>query len=120
MEGVNARYLAKDNFAKAPSFAVMDVSFISQTLILPSLAGIMSDDSTLVSLIKPQFELGKAALGKGGIVKSEKLCKEALTRVCAFAESIGFRCIDSMPSPIRGGDGNLEFLAAFSLKRRYD
>ena len=120
MEGVNARYLEKSDFPLVPSFAVMDVSFISQTLILPSLVAIMADESTLVSLVKPQFELGKAALGKGGIVKSEKLCKEALAQVCAFAESIGLRCMSTMPSPIRGGDGNLEFLAAFSFKRRHD
>lgn len=115
MEGVNARYLTHEDFQRTPTFAVMDVSFISQTLILPAIAQLMREGGVLVSLVKPQFELGKSALGKGGIVKSEKLAREALTRVCAFAESLGFLCLDTMPSPIRGGDGNLEFLAAFSL-----
>jgi 23S rRNA (cytidine1920-2'-O)/16S rRNA (cytidine1409-2'-O)-methyltransferase len=95
---------------------VMDVSFISQTLILPALRSCMTLGGTLVSLVKPQFELGKAALGKGGIVKNDRLAATALDKVISFASELGFVPIGHIPSPIRGGDGNLEFLAVFSLK----
>ncbi len=115
MENTNARTLTKDFFDKTPTFAVMDVSFISQTLILPAIRVSMSKGGTLISLIKPQFELGRGAIGKGGIVKSEKLAKTAVTRVCDVAKALGFRLLGHIPSPIRGGDGNLEFLAAFAL-----
>ena len=115
MEGTNARTLTRESFDKTPTFAVMDVSFISQTLILPAVRASMPKGGTLISLIKPQFELGRSAIGKGGIVKSEKLAKTALTRVCDFAKTLGFHLVGHIPSPIRGGDGNLEFLAAFSL-----
>lgn len=115
MENTNARNLTEAHFEKIPTFAVMDVSFISQTLIFPAILASMPKGGVLVSLIKPQFELGRDALSKKGIVKSEKLALIAKTRVCDHAASLGFRLLGSIPSPIRGGDGNLEFLAAFSL-----
>lgn len=115
MENTNARNLDASMFEKMPTFAVMDVSFISQTLILPALSATMKDGGILVSLIKPQFELGRDALTKKGIVKSERLAGRAVTIVCESAKALGFRLLGSMPSPIHGGDGNLEFLTAFSL-----
>lgn len=118
MENTNARGLNASMFEKTPTFAVMDVSFISQTLILPALRDTMTEGGVLVSLVKPQFELGRNALTKKGIVKSERLAQTALDRVCEYAESIGFRLLGSIPSPIHGGDGNLEFLAAFSLPQK--
>ena len=117
MEGTNARTLTCESFDKIPTFAVMDVSFISQTLILPAIRASMPKGGTLISLIKPQFELGREALTKKGIVKSERLAEKALIRVCEYAKSLGFHLIGSIPSPIHGGDGNLEFLAAFSLPK---
>lgn len=115
MENTNARTLTAAHFEKIPTFAVMDVSFISQTLIFPAILASMTAGGVLVSLIKPQFELGRDALNKRGVVKSEKLSLSAKTRVCDCAASLGFRLLGSIPSPIRGGDGNLEFLAAFSV-----
>lgn len=115
MENCNARHITPSMFERVPTVAVMDVSFISQTLILPALRDCMTAGGWLVSLVKPQFELGRAALGKGGIVKNDRLAHTALTRVSDFAEGLGFSLIGQIPSPIRGGDGNLEFLAAFSL-----
>ena len=117
MENTNARNLEASMFKRTPTFAVMDVSFISQTLILPALFATMKEGGVLVSLVKPQFELGRDALTKKGIVKSERLAEKALTRVCEYANTLGFRLIGSIPSPIHGGDGNLEFLAAFSLPK---
>lgn len=120
MEKYNARYLTPSDFDPLPRFAVMDVSFISQKLILPAIYQLMTEGGILVSLIKPQFELGRAALGKDGVVKSERLAKGAANDVCAFAEAFGFSLIGKIDSPIHGGDGNLEFLAAFSLAPRAD
>ncbi len=112
-EHYNARFLDLRDFPEQPRFAVMDVSFISQTLILPALADLLPEGAPYVGLIKPQFEVGRAGVGKGGIVRDEKLRKEAVQHVITFAESVGFSPLGCIPSPILGGDGNHEFLAAF-------
>ena len=70
----------------------------------------LSDGGDFICLVKPQFEVGRSNIGKGGIVKSEKARNEALNAVIAFSESIGFKLCASMRSPIEGGDGNIEFL----------
>lgn len=114
-ENVNARYLSYGDFPKPPTFAVMDVSFISQTLILPSVADILKDGGTLITLIKPQFELDKAALGKSGVVKSQQHRQRAVDRVKACALFLGFTLFGCMESPIHGGDGNVEYLAVFTM-----
>ena len=92
---------------------VMDVSFISQTLLHPALATILKDGGWMVALIKPQFELTKAALNKQGIVKQERDRKAAVDRVLTSAAACGFDAVSVIPSPIEGGDGNREFLAYF-------
>ncbi len=112
-ENCNARYLTPRDFPALPDFAVMDVSFISQTLILPVLAALLPTGAVLVSLIKPQFEVGRAGIGKGGIVRDPALCEAAAARVCAFACEVSFSLVGRMNSPITGGDGNHEYLAAF-------
>jgi 23S rRNA (cytidine1920-2'-O)/16S rRNA (cytidine1409-2'-O)-methyltransferase len=112
-EGYNARYMKREDFELVPSFAVMDVSFISASYILPALYGVLSEEGELVLLVKPQFEMGRAYLSKGGIVKNQKARKMALERVIDAAQSIGFKFISSAVSPIKGGDGNVEFLAHF-------
>lgn len=115
MEGCNARNLRASDLDRVPVLAVMDVSFISQTLLYPALRDVMSRGGVFVSLIKPQFELDRASLGKGGIVKTEKLRQRAVRRVTDAAENYGFRLLGLIDSPIAGGDGNIEYLAAFSL-----
>ena len=100
--------------------AVMDVSFISQTLIHPSLAAIVRDGGFLYTLIKPQFEAGASALGKGGVVKRESDRKAAVEKVCVSAEACGFSLQGIIPSPIQGGDGNIEYIAYFIKKNRGD
>lgn len=112
-ENVNARYMGKKDFKMEIDIAVMDVSFISQTLILPSVFAILKPGAELVSLIKPQFEVGRNGVGKNGIVKDEKVRRSAKERVCGFAESIGFSLVGTVESPIKGGDGNIEYLAYF-------
>lgn len=113
IEKYNARYMKAEDFSFVPDIAVMDVSFISQTLIFPSLADVMPENGVLISLIKPQFEAGKSAVGKNGIVKKTSDRRAAIERVVLSANAIGFGCFGLTASPIEGGDGNIEFLAAF-------
>lgn len=125
-EGINARLLTSamlrdlEPAGKAPDgqeFAgivdgvVMDVSFISQTLILPALAELLSPCGYVISLIKPQFECGSAALSRHGVVTSERDRRAAIDRVCASAATCGFVRRGLITSPIEGGDGNQEYLA---------
>ena len=103
-------------FAGSVDGIVMDVSFISQTLLHPALASILRDDGWMVALIKPQFELTKSALNKQGIVKQERDRKAAVERVLQSAAACGFEAVSVIPSPIEGGDGNREFLGYFIKK----
>ena len=91
----------------------MDVSFISQTMILPAIADILPSGGELISLIKPQFEVGRAHIGKGGIVRKESARKEAIDRVKDAATLLGLSFQGIIESPICGGDGNVEYLAYF-------
>ena len=103
-------------FAGPVDGIVMDVSFISQTLLHPALASILKDGGWMVALIKPQFELTRSALNKQGIVKQERDRKVAVERVLQSAAACGFEAVSVIPSPIEGGDGNKEFLAYFVKK----
>ena len=105
-----------DPFAGTVDGIVMDVSFISQTLLHPALASILKDGGWMVALIKPQFELTKSALNKQGIVKQERDRKAAVERVLQSAAACGFEAVSVIPSPIEGGDGNREFLGYFIKK----
>lgn len=115
-ENYNARYMSPEDFDVKPDMAVMDVSFISATYIIPAVAKVLSGGGIFVCLIKPQFEVGKTHLGKGGIVKSEKLRRSAVDSVTSCAISVGFSLIGIIESPIKGGDGNVEYLAYFKKK----
>ncbi|MBQ9161963.1 MAG: TlyA family RNA methyltransferase [Clostridia bacterium] len=102
-----------DGFDGRVDIAVMDVSFISQTVIIPALSFMIKDGGELISLIKPQFEVGRRAVGKGGIVKSPKDRKNAVESVKKVIESYGFRTVGIIDSPIMGGDGNHEYIGYF-------
>ena len=110
IENFNARNLTADVLSEYCNIAVTDVSFISQTLIIPAAVNVLSDDGIFVSLIKPQFECGREGLGKGGIVKSKKVLYDAVCKVIECAKNNGLGCMGLIPSPIEGGDGNREFL----------
>lgn len=110
IENFNARNLTLDDIGERCDIAVTDVSFISQTLIIPSVVNVLTDGGIFVSLIKPQFECGKSGLGKGGIVKDKKVMAEAVKRVISCAAENGLGCKGIVRSPILGGDGNTEFL----------
>lgn len=113
-EGVNARYVTPEDIGGLSELAVCDVSFISLTLILPAVRGLLSDEGRFVALIKPQFEAGRENIGKGGIVKDRNVHAEVIARVLEAAEGVGFRCRGLCVSPILGGDGNREYLAVFA------
>lgn len=115
IENYNARYISLGDLPYTPNLCVMDVSFISATYIIPSIKSILKSGSHFICLIKPQFEVGRAGLSKGGIVKDEKIRAEAVNKVVNFALSCGFSCHSVIESPIKGGDGNIEFLAHFQI-----
>lgn len=110
-EGVNARYLKPENFDRKFDLAVMDVSFISVTKILPVIGPLLTETGQLVTLIKPQFEVGKGEVGKGGIVTDPEQHRRVIDEVKAAAESTGFRVAGLIDSPVLGQEGNREFLA---------
>lgn len=108
-EGVNARHMQPEDFTEKFSLAVCDVSFISVTLILPAIASVLNPDGAMVILVKPQFEVGREQVGKGGIVRDPELHQAACERVQNAVEALGYRT-DIIESPILGAEGNREFL----------
>lgn len=113
-ENVNARTLSPEDLAFVPDLIVMDVSFISVTKILPALNDLLSPNGKIIVLIKPQFEVGKGEVGKGGIVREPEKHEAVVASVTSFAESIGLHRAGIMDSPILGAEGNKEFLAIFT------
>ena len=114
MEKTNFRYLKRADFPERPDFASADVSFISLSRILPAAYDIISDDAQMVCLIKPQFEAGKDKVGKKGVVRDPDIHEEVIRNTAAFAADTGFfiRGIDF--SPVKGPEGNIEYLLYIS------
>jgi 23S rRNA (cytidine1920-2'-O)/16S rRNA (cytidine1409-2'-O)-methyltransferase len=108
-EGINARELRFEDIGELSSLLTCDVSFISVTLILPAVVRLLHSDGRMVILVKPQFEVGKGQVGKGGIVREPELHQDACNRVRQAVEEFGFTT-DIMDSPILGAEGNKEFL----------
>lgn len=111
MERCNVRHLAPDALPERPSFFTADCSFISLRLILPPLCGLLAENPRGVALIKPQFEAGRGQVGKGGVVRDERVHAAVVEEICAEAQGLGFTQIDVIPSPLLGPSGNREFLA---------
>lgn len=109
-EKLNARYLTPGDIGEPVDFAAVDVSFISATMILPRLPAVLKRPGCVVVLVKPQFEVGRGQVGKGGIVRDPALHKLAVEKVTAAALALGFQNPRSIPSPIKGAEGNQEFL----------
>ena len=116
IEHFNARELTVQVTNGACDIAVTDVSFISQTYIISQIVSCLCDGASFISLIKPQFEAGRAALGKNGVVTNSAYRFLAAKRVINCAFENGLDCIGFMRSPIEGGDGNIEYLAHFVKK----
>ncbi|HEY2753782.1 TlyA family RNA methyltransferase [Phenylobacterium sp.] len=110
LEAVDVRNLTAADLIEPPQFIVCDVSFISLAKALPAALGLAQDGSGLVVLVKPQFEVGRQRVGKGGLVKDPAARAEALEGVRAFLEAAGWKVQAAIDSPIEGGDGNREFL----------
>ena len=115
-EKVNARLLSAEDVPERVRLAAIDVSFISTRLILPAVVPLVEATGAVVVLVKPQFEAGRAEVGKGGIVRSEAVRQRVLLSVEEYGRDAGLEPIGSIPSPIRGMHGNEEFLLGFRLK----
>ncbi|NNE56738.1 MAG: TlyA family RNA methyltransferase [Hellea sp.] len=110
MEQTDARTLRADMFDPLPQIVVCDASFISATKILEKPLSIVQPGAVLISLVKPQFEVGRENIGRGGLVKTEELAKKALTFVVNWVSELGWEVRATNLSPIKGGDGNIEYL----------
>lgn len=113
IENCNARFLNCDIIPEKCDICVMDVSFISQTLIHNAISDIIKSNGFFISLIKPQFESKRSDIGKNGIVKDEKIRQNAVNKVTESALASGFSLLSYKESPIKGGDGNIEYIALF-------
>jgi 23S rRNA (cytidine1920-2'-O)/16S rRNA (cytidine1409-2'-O)-methyltransferase len=111
MERTNARYLQPEQFDTVPDFASIDVSFISLSKILPAVVPLLTPDAELTTLIKPQFEAGRDRVGKKGVVRSAEVHIEVLQETIKMAQSLELNCLGLTYSPIKGPEGNIEFLA---------
>ena len=110
MEKTNIRYLTPDQIGEKPSFISIDVSFISLTLVLPPVKELLAPEGQIVCLIKPQFEAGREKVGKKGVVKDPAVHQEVIEKVIAYALDLGF-CIQGLTwSPVKGPEGNIEYL----------
>ena len=111
MERTNIRNVTRADFVDALDFVSIDVAFISLEKVLPVAYEILSDAGEVVALIKPQFEAGREKVGKKGVVRDKKTHEEVLERVLNFAQSLKFKIVDLDFSPIKGPEGNIEYLA---------
>lgn len=116
MEKTNIRHLQPEQLDPLPDLAVIDASFISLNLVLPPTLALLTRPAEVVALVKPQFEVGKGAVGKGGIVRDPKLHEEVLASMERLAAELGAELLGICDSPITGADGNREFLMGLRLK----
>lgn len=117
LERTNARYLTHEQIPEELDLASVDVSFISLRLILPALRGILAPNGQVVCLVKPQFEAGKEKVGKKGVVRDPKVHLEVLEHFLAHADEADFAVKDITFSPIRGPEGNIEYLGHLTVGR---
>ena len=110
MEKTNFRYCTPETIGETPDFASVDVSFISLTKILEPAVNIIRDGAQMVALIKPQFEAGREEVGKKGVVRDKKVHINVVTRIVEYVKTIGFAVLGLSFSPIKGPEGNIEYL----------
>ncbi|NJD37594.1 MAG: TlyA family RNA methyltransferase [Geobacter sp.] len=115
LEKTNIRHLQPEQLEPLPDLAVIDASFISLNLVLPPTLALLQRPAEVVALIKPQFEVGKGAVGKGGIVRDPKLHDEVLATMKQLAKELGVELLGICDSPITGADGNREFLMGLRI-----
>ena len=112
-ENVNARYLKPEDFSEKFDLTVVDVSFISVTKILSALKELIADKGKIIVLVKPQFEVKRGEVEKGGIITDREKHRQVIEKVNGFADKINLVCLNIVESPILGADGNKEFLALY-------
>ena len=117
MEKTNFRYMTKEDIAEAPQFASVDVSFISLTKILLPARELLAEHGQMVCLIKPQFEAGKDKVGKKGVVREPEVHREVIEKVITYADMLGFLVKDLDFSPIKGPEGNIEYLVFLEIQK---
>ena len=113
LERTNIRHLEADKVDEPCDLAVIDCSFISLELVLPNTLPFLGDDGQVIALIKPQFEVGRERVGKGGVVRDDEARREAIEDVVGIAETLGMEFVDGVDSPVHGPAGNVEYLAWF-------
>lgn len=119
LERTNARYLTRDVIPEPLDLAVIDASFISLNLLLPSVCGLFDGNIRIIALVKPQFELPREKVARGGVVRDTHLHEEALQMVRGFASETGLACDGMIRSPLLGAKGNVEFLM-YMTKRKVE
>ena len=115
MERTNIRHVKPEDIADQLDLAVIDVSFISLKLVLPAVKNLLKENGQIATLIKPQFEAGREKVGKKGVVREKSTHIEVIENVLKIAEDLGFKVLNVTFSPIRGPEGNIEFLAHLTL-----
>ena len=110
MERTNIRYVTPDQLGEPLDLSVIDVSFISLKIVLPAIKELLKEDGQVLCLIKPQFEAGKEKVGKKGVVRDKETHKEVLDNFVALADELSFRILGLTFSPVKGPEGNIEFL----------
>ena len=118
MEKVNARFLSREDISEVADLCVIDVSFISLTLILPRAFELIAPEGMILALIKPQFELQRKDVGRGGIVREPALHEKAQQKIVKFVEEANYHVVGLVPSTITGTDGNQEFFIC--IRKRSD
>lgn len=110
LERTNARYLTEEQIPEKAGFASVDVSFISLMLVLPAVGRLLEDEGRLVCLIKPQFEAGREKVGKKGVVRDKAVHQEVIEKILDFSLHNGFSPLGLTFSPVKGPEGNIEYL----------
>jgi 23S rRNA (cytidine1920-2'-O)/16S rRNA (cytidine1409-2'-O)-methyltransferase len=109
LERANIRLLSKEAIPEPVDLATLDLSFISLTLVLPKILEFLQPGGEILALVKPQFEVGKDRVGKGGVVRDLTLQKEAVEKVAQTARRLALRVSEGFPSPLKGPKGNQEY-----------
>jgi len=117
MERTNIRYVTPEQLGEPLDLSVIDVSFISLKIVLPAIKALLKDDGQVLCLIKPQFEAGKEKVGKKGVVRDKATHKEVLDSFVALADEQGFTILGLTFSPVKGPEGNIEFLGHLTLRQ---
>ena len=119
LERCNIRHLQPTQLEEIPALAVIDASFISLTKVLPNTLNLLTADAEVIALIKPQFEVGKGQVGKGGVVKDRHQHEQVVKAICSLVETLNCQVIGVIESPILGPKGNREFLIYLKKNKIY-